>query len=238
MKLEKLLVALFILVVSGCTSKTDVHLYGRYLSEEQTQNISQQLTESGFDVVVNKLQFPTSITRPTILYSPMVKNAQQIYLVVDVLAQENVPAPAISPLVSGNHWYKKDSIALFLFPEGESSLDAILVQDLMQTFNTRNCDLDLTLAFNKNGSYVLSGKNWDVEQKTFSTGEWLYRQYPYIELRPDLSKEQIRYFEIKQYNEADKVSDIQIIELMPVQSHQLSGDCSFVFGTRIKPDDL
>ncbi|MFQ3237401.1 MAG: hypothetical protein ACI9C4_002985 [Paraglaciecola sp.] len=139
---------------------------------------------------------------------------------------------SIAPLVSGNHWYTKDSIALFLITSEANANGQIMKPDLAQTYTSRDCDKSIALNLDDDGNYQLARELWSDEQQLLCKGKG---QYPYVELRPEKGKSGYRYYEIFQAVEVDKVSEIQMLKLVPLQSHQLVGDCKFAFGLRILP---
>jgi hypothetical protein len=64
------------------------------------------------------------------------------------------------------------------------------------------------------------------------TGFWKITRYPYVELSSD-NKKRLYYFEVHTTTEVDQISEIQIVELRPMDNYDLFGDCTFVFGLRI-----
>jgi len=228
----KLLSLIILSIALIACSSTEVHLYTRYLSETEIENISSKLNESNFKIVPNTLSFPENIYQSTLIYSPFIKGDKTLDTLINSLSEVGWSIPTVEALVSGNHWYSKDSVGLFLLPEGVKQKDKIATQDLANDYESRNCDTIVSIRLNKNNTYQLSFTNKLNERTDHLKGSWKIRSYPYIELT-SFNKRWWFYFEIEQKVESDKISKIEIIELNPVESYSFFPNCSFVNGVRI-----
>ncbi|TYK64126.1 hypothetical protein [Colwellia echini] len=213
-------------------SSTEVHLYTRYLSDSEIKEISKNLDESNFKVVTNTLSFPETINQSTLLYSPFIQGENTLDILTNSLSDLGWAIPNVEALVYGNHWYSKDSVGLFLLPEGVKQKDKIANQDLANNYESRNCDTLVNLRINKDNTYQLSFTNQINEQTDHLKGNWKIRSYPYIELT-SFNDFWWFYFEIEQKIEEDKISKIEIIELKPVDTYSFFPNCSFVNGVRV-----
>ena len=228
----KFLSVIFISISLFACSSTEVHLYTRYLSDTEIEKISSKLEESNFKVVTNTLAFPETVKQSTLLYSPFIKSDKTLELLINSLSSLNWTIPNIEAFVSGNHWYSKNSVGLFLLPDGVKQKDRIAIQDLANNYESRNCDTLVSLNLNKNNTYKLSFANKINERTDHLKGSWKVRSYPYIELVSSNEKWWF-YFEIEQKLESDKVSKINIIELKPLDRYSSFPNCSFAYGIRI-----
>lgn len=228
----KLLSIIILNITLVACSSTEVHLYTRYLSDTEIEKISSKLDESNFKVVPNTLSFPENIYQSTLIYSPFIKGEKTLDSLIKSLIEVGWSIPSVEALVSGNHWYSKESVGLFLLPEGVKQKDKIPNQDLANDYESRNCDTIVSIRLNKNSTYQLSFTNKTNERTDHLKGNWKIRSYPYIELT-SFNERWWFYFEIEQKVESDKVSKIDIIELKPVESYSLFPNCSFVNGVRI-----
>jgi len=224
-------IVLISIALLACSS-AEVHLYTRYLSDAEIDKISSKLEESIFKVVTNTLAFPETIDQSTLVYSPFIKGDKTLDLLINSLSNMGWTIPNVEALVSGNHWYSKNSVGLFLIRDGVKQNNRIAIQDLANNYESRNCDTIVTLNLNKNNTYRLSFSNNINERKDHLKGVWKIRGYPYIELT-SLNERWWFYFEIEQKVETDKVSKINIIELKPVDRYSFFPNCSFVNGIRI-----
>jgi hypothetical protein len=220
--------ACFIALVS-CASKPTIYVYGKYLSEVEVAQLERKLIEENFNVKVNELDFPTTISTNAILYSFMLKEPSTIDTVTEISEQLNMPIKSISSLKEGNHWYTKNALALFIFPQSTDKLGDLLMQDLVHRYQAEDCDSAIELHLYKDGSYHLSNIDESLGQQT---GRWHYRQYPYLELQEKGANYSSHYFEISQSLEKDQISEIKITQLIPLSSYIIPQDCLFRFGLR------
>ena len=229
----KLLSSIILSITLVACSSTEVHLYTRYLSDIEIEKISSKLEESNFKVVPNTLSFPENIYQSTMIYSPFIKGEKTLDTLIQSLFDVGWSIPNVEALVSGNHWYSKDSVGLFLLPEGVKQTDKIANQDLANDYESRHCDTTVIIRLNKNNTYQLSFTNKINERTDHLKGSWEIRSYPYVELT-SFNERWWFYFEIEQKIVSDEISKIEIIELKPVESYSFFPNCSFVNGVRIQ----
>ena len=222
-----------VIMLSACAGKPTVHLYGKYLSPEKVALLQKQFEEQGFKAQVNSLDTPVSITENTVLYSLLLKDADSLEKAVGVASESGFKVSLVEPMVKGNHWYTKNSLAMILFPQEQGHNGHISQQDLVHQYQVSRCDVPLTLHLRDDFSYVITGKEWTQEEKPLVTGNWLYRQYPYIELRGFDAEHSHMYFEISRRMEQDQISRLQMQTLTPLEPYELIAGCSFEVGQRI-----
>lgn len=227
------LMLLFSLGIVACSSQPTVYLYGKYLDESQKTQIQLQLQANEYLVEINDFDFPTSITRSTILYSLFLKDPESITQVERVAEKAGIKIERTQSLTEGNHWYTKNSLALFLLPENPAGLVPVFQKDLAQTFLSEECDTALSLTLFQNGSYVFSAQNTTSLEADLLEGTWAYRQYPYIELKRQGGQFSDFYFEISRTIEADRVSEIEFIKLSSLSLQHFPKGCVFVYGQRL-----
>ena len=122
--MKLLSIIIFSITLLACSS-TQVHLYTRYLSDTEIEKISLKLDESNFKVVTNTHSFPEEIQQSTLLYSPFIKGEKTLDVLINSLSDMGWAISNVEALVSGNHWYSKNSVGLFLLPEGVKQKDKI-----------------------------------------------------------------------------------------------------------------
>ncbi|KZN32927.1 hypothetical protein [Pseudoalteromonas luteoviolacea] len=216
----------------GCTHTTTVHVFGKYLPDNELSKLQSALNEQGFEVETNSLDFPTSISQNTILHSLMLRDSSALESVKSIAMEHGFKIADIQGLKEGNHWYTKDAIAIYPFPKNSENAP-LLKQDLAQQFSTAECDLSFQLKLSRNGAYEILGSPVSEDNKRLLTGTWHYVQYPYLELRPYKGISWSRYFEIHQLIKQDKVSQIEVIQLRPVEKHHITQNCFYEYGVRM-----
>ncbi|MGE4262681.1 hypothetical protein [Shewanella sp.] len=221
-------------LLSGCTSQPTVYIYGKYLNNSQKEAIINTFEKSDkYHVEVNDFDFPTDITVNTLLYSLFLQKPESIDIVSSLSTSAGFPIKEKQVFNVGNNWYTKDSIALFLFPKIIDNGITFFKQDLINDYKAQNCGTATSLKLNKNGSFNLESLSKSGENVIESIdGIWKYRQYPYLELQTKGSPYADYYFEIKRFKGADKVSEIDYLELVSLNSGSLPEGCSFLIGTR------
>tara|TARA_R110002124_G_scaffold230463_3_gene395578 strand:- start:29 stop:736 length:708 start_codon:yes stop_codon:yes gene_type:complete len=229
------LLIFFVLFLFGCTNKPTVHVYAKYLDDIQRNEIIDSFEQSTkYHVEINEFDFPATIEANTLLYSLLLRESETINIASDISASAGFPIQRIQALTQGNHWYTKDSVALFLIPKNRDRTSTFFPQDLVNKYIGKNCDTTTYLTLNKNRSFQLvieAGGNRNVGEVI--NGIWKYRQYPFLELQREGADYSEDYFEIKQFRESDKVSQIDFVELISLSTGNLVKGCSFLFGRRI-----
>ena len=130
-------------------------------------------------------------------------------------------------LASGNHHYKKNSIALLPLPEGINPHANSFPQNWAHEYIGRQCDLEISIHLDRHGKYQIL----PLTNERFKVGIWRITSSPYVEFK-SLKGNFRFYFELKKYTEKDQVGEIQIHELTPVNKSPLFANCKFLYGLR------
>ncbi|MEO9943909.1 hypothetical protein [Paraglaciecola sp.] len=218
------------LICCSC-SQTTVHLYTKYLSVNQVQNIHQELAAKNFKVSNNDFVLPQTITSSTLIYSPNLQDRNAVDEVVQSLQNLNWNIATVSPLLKGNHWYSKNSIALMLVPVDITPNKGQAMSDWAHLYISHKCKKDIKLKLTKLGDYQLAIDDLDKNSRDLQSGTWKITEYPYIELRSS-NGEWFFYFKVKYHVEQDIVGEIQMYELYPVDNYSAFEHCSFITGVR------
>ena len=214
----------------GC-STTKVHLYKRYLSTDEVKLITQKLKELDYEVESNTLAFPDEIQKSTVLYSPFIKGKGSLDNLINAIDKLGWPDADIQPLFKGNHWYSKNSIGLFLIPEGMKQNDKMLSQDLVNQYTSEECTLSAKLILNRDNTYQISYENDPNNKTEHKKGKWELTGYPYIQLTSSNGSWTF-YFQIQKNITTDLIGKVELLELKPLNSHHVYPNCSFVYGVR------
>lgn len=228
-----ILLSALLLLLAGCSAQPTVHIYGKYLKVDTVQQLEQQFVELGYQAEINQLDTPVSITENTILYSLMLEEQATLDNAVAALQQSGFEVNLLQPMVRGNHWYTKNSLALILFPTDSSTNNHFYQQDLVHQYQVSECKTPLRLQLNADFSYQLTGREWTQEELPLVRGSWHYRQYPYVELRPGNNTQWHMYFEISRSTTTDQISRIEMQKLSPLEPYKLISGCTFEVGERI-----
>lgn len=108
--------------LSACASKTTVYVYAKYLDTTQKEEIKNVFDSSQtFRVQFNEFDFPAIVTENTLLYSLILLEPETIDAAAALSTTTCFPIKYTQGLSQGNHWYTKNSMALFLLPEGKDN---------------------------------------------------------------------------------------------------------------------
>lgn len=236
-----------LLLLPGCSSKPTVYVYAKYLDDNERNELTNNLTKEGLDVKSNEFDFPSTVTSNTVLYSLLLQEPDAIDKTSEVADSLGFPIHSVQMLTQGNHWYTKNSLALFLLPEGGRPDGTLLSQDLAHQYQADTCLENTVLTLNPNGTFeLILGDNNANAQKTINnssssalmktSGQWKLRQFPYLELQEDGANYANFYFEISQSKETDQISEIHFINLTTINVNSttpLPLTCVFTYGERI-----
>jgi len=223
-------VAILCFFVMACSS-TKVHLYTRYLSTQETDKVTKNLEQLGFDIVANSLAFPEGVEQSTLLYSPFVKGENTINVLIDSLDKAGWTVSSVKPIFAGNHYYTKNSIGLLLLPNGVVPSDKVTNQDIANDYESKACEASIKLRLNNDATYQFLYSNIVPPQTEQLSGTWQITSYRYIELISS-NKMWRFYYEIQKNTVTDVVGKIDTIELKPIDEHYKLPKCSFVYGVR------
>ena len=223
-----MLVALFL---CGC-SQTTVHLYSRHLSALQIATINKELVAAGFTVKPNQLQFPKSVIQSSLTYSPLIEDRNAVNKIINAMGHIGWDIHQTSMLFTDNHWYKENSIALMLVPLGVNAQAITKQQNWDNEYTSQNCEKKLIINLKKNGQYQIFVAQNQPLKHHIAKGKWAIWQFPYMELRP-IGANWGFYFELESRLEVDRIGQIDIKQLNPINNHSILADCSFIYGLRI-----
>jgi len=219
------------MILSGC-STAKVHLYSRYMSEQEVTAVSEQLIALDYEVEVNTLSFPDEVTQSTLLYSPFMEGKSGVDDLLTAMNDLGWKISTVQPLFAGNHYYTKNSAGLLLLPEGGMKSDKVKLQDLQTSYQANDCNQTIVLQLKQGGHYQLVYEdNTQTSKPNHLTGTWRVTSYPYLELT-SLKGEWRHYFQIEKSLTKDVVGEIELVELKLLEQHHIFPNCNFSVGLR------
>lgn len=229
LKLGPLLALL--LMITGC-SHTQVHLYGRYLSPAQTEQLRSSLQKQGFAVTVNDLAFPAQVQQNTLITGLLMDRPDEADQLRTILGQQGWPLQRVESMVHGNHWYSGNTVGLFLLPPGVTTQQTQHPKDLSYLYQGVSCASPASLELQANQRFLIHTNATDNLNAAMLQGQWRIRQYPYLELQADADPNWFYYLEISQTQSMDQISGVNEIRLTPLQSYPAFAGCFFEYGVR------
>lgn len=230
--LQRVIGLFVLLALCACSQNTKVHLYGRYLSESQTNDVRQALSAQGFDVTLNQLAFPTNISQSTLIYGMPMDRPQEVDHIKQIAKDLGWQIQDAQSLVKGNHWYSGNAVGLFLLPEGVSPNQLTSVHDLSFSYQSQHCADQPQLRLTADQRFQIIPVASSTAKPAMLQGRWQVRQLPYLELLPDGDPHWSYYLEISRKQHRDMIGEVQQLTLTPLQTYLVFGQCSFVFGIR------
>ena len=217
---------IFCLFTIIACSTTTIHLNKLYLNEEDTSSIQAALEKRGFNVEINTLAYPSDISSTRILYSPFVRDHAAVDKIESTLLNLGYNIQGIDALVTSNHWYTKDTVGLYIVPDGFDPNNETRIENIAFTYQSENCEIFAELNLLKNGTFI-----YKISSDTKVTGKWSISGYPYILLENDEPYLNF-YYEIIKSQRIDKISKVDIIELQPVNNDRIITNCNLLYGIR------
>lgn len=226
----KLIIIAFFTLLAGC-SATTVHIYGKYLSETQQKEIIEIVKEQGLQAELNTLNFPASVRHSSIVYSPMMNDTKSIEALIPSLERSGWSILSSTALFTENHWFQKDTIGLFVVPEGVTPHLGESMAELADTYQGIQCNQPLALVLTSNGQYYFKDESDKKVLEAFATGEWKIRSFPYIEMKANKGYWWF-YFTVKKSETTDVIGKIALTTLEPVNNYSVLKGCQFQSGIR------
>lgn len=224
--IKTILSTLALISLVGCTSPTTVHLNKRYINENDAQTVKTELENAGFEVEINEHKFPREITSTSIVHSLFLSEPDSIDKTEKVLNQLGYKLGAITSLTSNNHWYTKNTVGLYIVPEGVSTLNSVTLSTLAGKYESQDCERTSSLNLSSDGTFSY----YDNENKPL-TGRWSISGYPFILLeKPSIHFSY--YFEIEESEIIDKIGKVSITRLKPRSGAREINKCDMQTGLR------
>lgn len=229
--MKGMLLFLFTLVLTGC-AKTQVHLYGRYLQPEQINSVSEALKAAGYQVEVNNLNFPGDIQQSSLIYSLMLKDVSKLDTVLGAVAEQGWYVNNISAMVKGNHWYTKDSMGLFLLPDGVDPTNPTAPENLSFLYQSVGCDKAPSLQLFPDNTFRIQPVADVPFEADWHQGSWELKESVYLTLTPKADKTWSYYLQLERRTEQDQLGKAEVIQLTPMRTYLMFGTCNFEYGVR------
>ncbi len=186
----KLALMLLSLFVVACSSKTQVHLYAKHLSVEQTAMIVKQLDETIFSVVVNQESFPNSINDNAIVYAPSANSPQRLTSLMDIISASGFTVSNASLIMANNHSFTENNVGVFLVPSGVEveHFQTSFIEKLptVNEYGAIDCKHATTLFLKSNDQFLIEIDIWDQAKQDYLSqyidGTWRLSNNNVLEL--------------------------------------------------------
>ena len=170
-----MVVLLAVSLLASCVT-TRVHLFTEGMSEEEVASLEQLLGDQGFEVVKNSLPIPEGMISPSIVYSPLHRNLQDVEQLRELLAENEVYVD-LEPVSRSNHFYTGENVGLYPteFVSGRKRQLTLMGKELFG-----ECpEVDATLNLKPNLTFAAQFFTWDenTQSEVIVSQEGSWRQY-------------------------------------------------------------
>jgi len=114
----KIALIFVLLLLSACSSRTQLHVYAKYLTKEQTSSVVKQIDHTMFNITLNQLAFPTNIIGNAIVYSPSPNSRTRLTKLMRTLSNLGFNITNASLISENNHSFTANNVGVFLLPNG------------------------------------------------------------------------------------------------------------------------
>ncbi len=210
-------VLLLLVFLNACSSKTQLHLYARHLTPEQTKNIINNIDKSLFNIIVNQQQFPDSINSNAIVYAPSKNSRARINTLIETLATQGYAVSNASLLMANNHSFSENNLGVFLLPAGKQidsvkAIDMDVTLPLINEYGALDCANASTLYLRQNHDFLIEIEIWQADIEDYrqeqERGHWRLIDGQYLELTSNEWQQSLlferRQFERKEINGVSK----------------------------------
>lgn len=207
------------LLLTGC-QKASIYLYSKHISELETAKLTSEFEQAGYRVQVNQHAFPREIKNTSLLYSPLLRDRENIEKVKNVLTTQGLEVNSISSLIKGNHLVTKDAIAVFVVSDPRGIVAPIVKG---QVYTSHNCDSEYHID-------IASTKTAEVSEQESKT-EVVWRLLANQEIFQMTDDEGYNFnYEIHKSVSQTPVGVVDEVILKPIVKNRWFSDCEFYSG--------
>lgn len=221
-------------LLTACTSKTRVHIYGKYLSPEQAQIVSKELREENYQVKVNVLPFPESIATNTLVYAALANENHRVSDLISYLSQLGYDIESIRMIGAQNHEFTHNNVGLYLLPPGYVKRNEVYTIPLASEYGSTTCQDATNLRLLDSQKFEIEVEIWQEQAQDYSEvfyyGTWQAIDSKNIRLTFDKAPSTLDFARsIKQVTTPD--GDRQVVSLTPLMKspvNELAGiNCTY-----------
>jgi hypothetical protein len=159
----RIVITTFIVILASSCATTKVHLFTEALETTEIVMINEILTANGYAVVHNSLPIPEGIEGPSLVYSPLHRNLNDVERLRDIFASAGL-AFDLEPVSRGNHFYTGTNVGLYpkAFVAGRAREMSVFGKELFG-----ECPIvDATLALNKDLTFEVKFIAWNEREQS------------------------------------------------------------------------
>ncbi|GHG01209.1 hypothetical protein ACFSBU_14630 [Thalassotalea marina] len=239
-KLKRVIFLLAIILLQGCSSHNTVHVYAKYLSEEQEQQVVESLSvNENLTVEVNRLEFPSTVNDNTLIYAPSRGTDKAAIEVMEQVSSLGFPIGATGLMLANNHSFSANNMGIYLVPAGlsitnERARAGKYNIPLYSEYGARNCENTATLEIKESGNFVLNEEVWDKNKQDYQQnqyrGTWSIEDNQYLLFRSP-AWQQVLYFHRQTFERDIENGKLQGYQLIPMTKYNKGSNYARVYCT-------
>lgn len=214
-----------LMLLTACSSKTQVHLYAKYLSDEETAEVINKLDKANFDIAINQLDFPKSVNDNAIVYAPSSNSRKRLDNLMVTLTSLGFNVSNASLIVANNHSFTANNVGVFLLPDGvrvEHKLEGSHQYQLplINEYGAIDCQHATTLYLKESNEFFIEVDIWQEDKQQYSAkyfeGNWQLTENNQLILSNNSWSEPL-IFNKKTYVENKHKSNWRVVSFTPVE---------------------
>ena len=221
------LICTFFVLLSSCTSKTQINLFAAHLDQKQVNNITGVIDPTVFELRVNHVVFPKSISQNTLIYTPSLNSNQNISALINALTDIGYDINAVSLLHQDNQSFTENNIGLYLVPAGYKPRKINMIQNIVNEYGSITCHQTSNLYLKESGEFKIEVDIWlDIEERYgeyIVKGTWQKSNNEIIYLNSNKWQSTLsftRTFSIENTPDGKR----HVVSLKPLYQEEIAGD--------------
>jgi len=219
-----LIYSALVLSVCACTTPIEINVFAKHLDKNQISIVSNEISSAGYQLSVNKLPFPNSITNNLLVYMPSDNSNIHVYNLLEMLENLDYKISSINLAKVGNHHFTADHIGIYLFPDGFKATHKSAYMGIVNNYGSVLCPNNLSL--NEDKSFKIETETWNEIIEDYeidiTLGTWLEKEENIILLKSDNWLSNLIFKRTLMVEKA-KSNNIQKISLIPQYNAEKSG---------------
>lgn len=119
---------LSLLLLVGCASRTQVHIFSLGMDTREIEHLSSLLAEEGFDVRPNSLPVPGGFFRHAVIFPAITQNFSMVEQVKSAMGKAGYSNAQMILETEANHYYSTNNIGVYLINPDFKGSAASLIQ--------------------------------------------------------------------------------------------------------------
>jgi len=226
-KILTALFCVFLILLSSCSSKTQINLFAAHLDQKQIKDITDVIDPAAFEIRANRVVFPDSISQNTLIYTPSLNSNQNISAIISALADIGYDINTVSLLHRDNQSFTENNIGLYLVPEGFQPSKINIIKNIINAYGSSTCQNTSNLYLKESGNFKIEVDLWLEEEERYGDyvveGTWQKDSNEIIHLNSNKWLSTLtfsRTFAIKNTPDGKR----HVVSLTPLYQEETAGD--------------